>query len=94
MENLSAIVRRNEVETMLGNARLTRDYPDCEERAVEARRQVYMVMYKAALGTITDAERRAILDILRPCCPELFASSARPPEHMWELPVTGKRPVE
>ena len=94
METISAIVRRNEVEAMRGNARLTRDWPMGEEKRAEAERQVRMVMYRSALGRISHEERDCILAILRPSCPELFASSARPPEHAWELPVTGEGPVE
>lgn len=74
METLTAIVRRSEVENMLQNARLTRDWPILQEQRTEAERQVRMVMYRAALGEITEEERRQIFDILRPCCPDLFVT--------------------
>jgi hypothetical protein len=86
LEDLSAIVRGNEVETLLHNARLTRDWPDSQQRSQEANRQVRMAMYKAALGQISDEERDRILEILRRCCPELFAAVVPPSEHGWELP--------
>jgi hypothetical protein len=79
METISAIVRRNEVEAMLGNARLTRDWPMGEEKRAEAERQVRMAMYRSALGQISHEERDCILAILRPCCPDLFASLSPPP---------------
>ncbi len=85
MEALSAIVRRNEVETMLQNARLTRDWPDGDEQRGEAERQVRMAMYRSALGQISDEERERILTILRPCCPEICVSAA-PVDREWELP--------
>jgi len=78
MDTLATVVRRNEVQTMLENARLTRDHPDGAERMETARRQVYRVLYKAALGEITEGERRQILDILRPCCPGLFSRDHQP----------------
>lgn len=87
MEDLSAIVRGNEVQTLLRNARLTRDWPDSQQKRQEADRQVRMAMSKAALDQISDEERDRILEILRPCCPELFAAVVPPPEHGWELPI-------
>ena len=77
---LFTIVRRNEVEAMLHNARLTRDWPNGEQKRAEAARQVRMVMYRFALEQIKDEERRQILEILSPCCPDMF--SMQPPiEH-------------
>lgn len=93
MEPLSAMVRRNDVETMLDNARLTRDWPIGEEQRAEAERQVRMAMYRSALGQITNEERQRVLDILRPCCADIFACPA-PPEHEWEFPVTRESPTE
>ena len=72
MEDLFAIVRRNEVETMLHNARLTRDWPAADENRTEAERQVRVAMYRFAIGRMTDEERWQILEILRPCCPDMF----------------------
>ena len=86
MESLAAIIRRSEGETMLGNARLTRDWPMGDEQRAEAERQVRMAMYRAALGQISSEERDRILDILRPCCPDLFASLSPPPNE-WQFPV-------
>lgn len=71
-EELGELIRRRLVEAMIENARLTREYRDCPERAQEARRQVYQALYESALGRITLRERRNILDLLEPCCPELF----------------------
>ena len=87
MEDLSATLRRNEVETLLRNARLTRDWPDSEVKCEQAKRQVLQAMYQAGLGQISDEERNRILEILRPCCPELFAPISPPPEHDWQFPV-------
>jgi hypothetical protein len=86
METLSAIVRRIEAEAMLQSARLTRDWPNGEEKRAEAERQVRMAMYRSALGQIFDEEREHILAILRPCCPDLFTSLRRPPDPERELP--------
>jgi len=78
METLTAIVRRNDVETMLRNARLTREWPDGQEKRAEAERQVRMAMYERALGGISEDVAREILDILRPCCPEVFCVEPAP----------------
>ena len=85
MESLATVVRQNDVETMLQNARLTRDWPDREEKSKEASRQVRMAMYERALGGIPEDVAREILDILRPCCPDLFASPSPPPNE-WQSP--------
>jgi len=66
------MLRRNDAETMLENARLTARYPQSEERDQEASRLIHHVMYACTLGEITAEERRAILAILQPCCPDLF----------------------
>jgi hypothetical protein len=78
MEPLSALVRRNDVETTLRNAHLTRDWPNAEEQRPEAERQVRMAMYRSALGQISREERDRILDILRPCFPDFFAPPSPP----------------
>ena len=78
MDTLSAIVRRNDMETMLENARLTRDWPDGQEKYAEAERQVRMAMYERALGGISGDATREILDILRPCCPGVFCVEPAP----------------
>lgn len=78
METPSTILRHNDVETALRNARLTRDWPDGEEKRAEAERQLRMAMYRSALGQISDQERDRILAILRPCCPELFSGDYSP----------------
>lgn len=80
MESLAAAVRRHEVETMLHNARLTRDWPIAEDRYAEASRQARMAMYRSALGQISQDERDRVLDILRPCCLDLLTSSL-PAQH-------------
>jgi hypothetical protein len=80
-------LRRNEVEMLVHNARLTRDWPDCQEKLDEASRQAHMALYKHALQEISDEERDCILEILRPCCPDLFAPVAPPSDRDWQLPI-------
>jgi hypothetical protein len=69
---LRYILRRNDVRTLLANARLTAAAADGPERTEEARRQIHKAMYRFALGEITDEERRQILTLLEPCCPGTF----------------------
>ena len=57
---------------MLENARLIVRYPHGEERDQEASRLIHHAMYAATLRHITADERRDILAILQPCCPDLF----------------------
>ena len=57
---------------MLDNARLIGNAVDDPMQSLEAERQVRMAMYKFALGQITEQEKQQILDILRPCCSEVF----------------------
>jgi len=66
---------------MIENAHLTREFANCPERSTEARRQFYQAMYDFAMGRITREERRQILALLEPCCPEVFeaARSIEPP---------------
>jgi hypothetical protein len=71
---LPAILRQREVNAMLDDAKLTRDWPDCQEKLDAASRQVRMALYKRVLHEISDEERDTILDILRPHCPEIFYS--------------------
>jgi hypothetical protein len=80
-EDLSKLLRRRLAEAMIDNARLTRQHPESPERSTEARRQFYQAMYEFALGHITREERRQILELLEPCCPEVFeaARSIAPP---------------
>lgn len=90
MESLSAIIRRNDVEMTLRNARLTADWPDGDEKRAEAERQLRMAMYRAALGQISGNERDRIVAILRPCCAELCHTEPPPQEQAPELlPVHG-----
>ena len=70
--HLRDTLRRNDVETMLDNARLILRHPPGEERDQEASRLIHHAMYASTLGHITTEERREILAILRPCCPGLF----------------------
>ncbi len=76
-ETLAELLRRHLVQARIDNAGLTAAHPDLAERATEARRQVYEAMYEYALRRITDEERRTILDILSPCCPDLFEPADR-----------------
>ncbi len=62
---------------MIEIAELIAAFPDDEDRRRESRRHVYVAMYESAGGRLTAAERGRILDILRPCCPELFEAAAR-----------------
>ena len=87
-EDLLAALRQNEVRAMLDNAALTRDAIDSTVRREAAMRQVRMAMYNFALGQITDLEKKRILDVLRPCCPDLFATTYRPPQPDWEAVAT------
>jgi len=69
---LHEVLRHNDVETMLRNARITAQCHDGSERRLEAVRQVHLAMYRAGLCQITVEEREQILEILRPYCPEVF----------------------
>ena len=70
--DLSAVLHRNNFETMLYNARITHDWPDCQQKLDEASRQAHAALYRHALQEISDEERDMILDVLRPHCPEIF----------------------
>jgi hypothetical protein len=69
---LHETLRHNDVDTLLGNARLIVRYPQGEERDQEASRLIHHAMYASTLGHITMEERCEILAILRPCCLDLF----------------------
>jgi hypothetical protein len=71
----SRVLWQREVQVIIENAMLTRERPDSIERTEEASRRVRMAMYYSALGQITQEEKKRILDILRPCCPEIFFTS-------------------
>jgi hypothetical protein len=75
-ENLREIVRRHRAEAMIETARLISTFQESDDRRREARFQVYQAMYESALGRLTDAERQLILEILRPCCPDVFEAAA------------------
>lgn len=83
-ETLADLLRRRLADARIENARRTRAHLDVAERAAEARRQVYEAMYEYALRRITEQERRTILDILSPCCPDLF----EPAERLSSPPLT------
>ena len=68
------MLRRNDVETMLENARLTASAAEGPERTQEASRQIHHAMFACALGQITEEERHNVLSILRPCCPWIFST--------------------
>jgi hypothetical protein len=74
VEDLSAVLHHNNFETMLRNARITRNWPDCREKVAEASRQAHMALYERALQEISDEQRDQILEILRPYCDEIFYS--------------------
>ena len=86
MEDLSATLRRNEVETLLRNARLTRDWPDGAAKCEQAKRQV-----------LRDVPGRPGPDIRRgaephtgdspAALPGTFCANPPPPEHDWQFPV-------
>ena len=76
---LPAILRQRDVRTMLDNASLIRESRDGQQRAEQAKRLIFVAMYRSALGQISEAERQRILDVLRPCCPEIFLLSAQEP---------------
>jgi hypothetical protein len=83
--SLHETLHGNDIETLLHNARLTRDWPNSDERYDQAQRQVLRAMYQTALGQISHQERNRILEILRPCCPELFAAGDAPQEPDWRF---------
>jgi len=70
--DLPAILRHAEVKAMFDNATLIRNTPDSLDQAKEAERQIRMALYKFALGQITEQEKQQIIDLLHPCCPEVF----------------------
>ncbi|MGA2796871.1 MAG: hypothetical protein ABSE63_04780 [Thermoguttaceae bacterium] len=69
---MSAVLRHAEVKAIFNNANLIRNSSESLYQAAEAERQILMAMYKFALGQITQEEKQQILDVLRPCCPEIF----------------------
>jgi hypothetical protein len=85
MDDLSAILRRNEVETLLHNAHLLRDWPDRKQKAEEAQRLIRTAMYEAALGRITNDVKQEILTILYPLCPDIFYGELPPAEQGPEM---------
>ena len=80
MAELPSLLRHNEWQVMLRNAHLICASPDSLERTTAARELIYRAMYKAALKQITDDERRQLLTILRPCCPDLFYTTMTSPD--------------
>lgn len=56
-------------------AEIVCDHAAGEERAAEAGRLAHHVMIEASLGRLTDEVRSELLGLLRPCCPEVFASA-------------------
>ena len=85
--SLHEILRHNDVETILHNARITAECADAEERRKEAIRQVHVAMYRAGLSQITAEEREQILTILRPCCPEVFVPCPAEKDRVLELGI-------
>lgn len=85
--SLHEILRHNDVETMLHNARITAECADAEERRKEAIRQVHVAMYRAGLSQITAEEREQILALLRSCCPEVFVTCPVEKDHVLELGI-------
>ncbi len=83
--SLDDIIQQNEVATMLRNARLTLQAPESAQRMEEAGRQVRQAMYKATLAQISQQERDQVLEMLRPCCPEVFSSDVKPDDD-WPVP--------
>ncbi len=79
-KDLAAVLHSREVELLFSNARLIHEYPDSAERERQAERQVRMVMYRAAVGEITKAERDAVITVLAPCCPGIFPLPDQPGE--------------
>ncbi len=63
-ESLSAILRRHRVNSLVDQASLIRDFPDADQRIVEARKLIYAVLYDRALGKIDDQEKRRVLENL------------------------------
>jgi hypothetical protein len=72
--DLHSLIRHHEIEVMLEIAAIVRESPDGPAKEEEAQRLIYAAMYRFALGQITEEERKRILDLLRPCCPDMFFS--------------------
>ncbi len=64
-ESLSAILRRHRVNSLVDQAKLIRDFPDADQRIVEARKMIYAVLYDRALGKIDDQEKQQVLENLQ-----------------------------
>jgi len=50
---------------LIDQARLIREFPDTEQRIVEARKMVQTVLYERALGRINDEEKQHVLERLQ-----------------------------
>ena len=88
--SLHEVLRQNDVETMLRNARITAQCHDGVEKRQEAVRQVHLAMYRAGLSQITAEEREQILTIVRPCCPEVFIEYPTEKDRVPEFGVPGE----
>jgi len=64
-ESLSAILRRHRVNSLIDQARLIRDFPDVDQRIVESRKMIQVLLYDRALGEIDDQEKQRVLENLR-----------------------------
>jgi len=63
-ESLSAILRRHRVNSLVEQSRLIRDFPDADQRIVEARKLIHAALYDRALGEIDDQEKQRVLENL------------------------------
>lgn len=79
---LRRLLHERRVQARAADAEFIRGYPACLERTAEAERFVRDTMLAFTLGTITDDERRRILEILSfavPPLPEYLANPEPPP---------------
>ena len=82
-ESLRGLLHQRHAQARVDAAELIRDFPDCPERTAEAERFVREAMLEFTLGTITDEERRKILEILNFAVPLLPSYLANPDPAPW-----------
>lgn len=87
-QTLGATLRHHHEASLRQAAEIIRDHPVGEERSGEARRLAQHVMIEASLGRLTEEVRAELLRLLRPCCPDVFASVGLigpPPPELYRL---------
>ena len=79
-ESLSERLRRFRIQTLVREAEMIRDDPPSQLRSKEAASLIYTVMYQHAVGSLSNAEREQILQIVS------FARDYHTPEQQKPLP--------